>query len=208
MSYPKREINQILTGAIKQSHVNEWLMGCQSEWRIVPYQPQETTKFNYTCQNEVDRIYWSPQPNSKKWVVGIQNIKDSKVVAYVSFSLFHSTVEGIRDNMLYIHKACTDNQYEGRGLNKMLHWVLIQIVLSMGDIDYISAYVTHKTELYILKSLGGFELLRRERDLAEIEDEIMETHKVRANHILLIDDENVPKWEKVKQEIQNCERPK
>ena len=129
------------------------------------------------------------------------------IKSYISFSLFESNVNGQRDNMLYILKTCTDDNVQGLGLSKMLHWVLVKISVEM-NIDYISAYVTSNIERHILESLGGFQLLYSDKNLVAIIDEIMETHHMTSNHILVIGEENYDKWKNLEENIINCNRPK
>lgn len=212
--YTKDFIKSSLNTFIKHIGVNDWLLNCKSMWSVNSGFPTNPPNFEIkTCYEEFNKM-WSKTDTSSIWVLSIKSIDEPQINSYISFSIFNDEVDGIRDNAIYIIKSCTDISKRELGLSKLLHWLVIQFGLYLGNIDYIAAYVIDKTENYILLSLGSMSLVNIYNSLVideeygkEIKSEIFKRHNIRANSMIILDTPH-KSWDIIKNQIIRCQRPK
>ena len=217
--YTKDFIKSTLNNFIDTIDINTWLKNCNNNLVIKPYIPTQRPTFKTkSCSEEVNQL-WSDSKNSTTWVIGIepqpnQKQRQNQLISYISFRIFHDEVDGIRDNALYIVKTCTDKSSRKLGLSKILHWLVIQFALYLGDIDYIAAYVTDYIENQILLSFGSMSLVNifnslniNEQDGKDIKDEIFTRHNIVVNSIIVLGNDD-SRLDQIKNEIITCLRPK
>ena len=189
---------------IEQRRINEFLDACGTNMMIREWTPISPEQLQDYVNPKCLQRYVEPGLNTK--VVAVVDKTTNEPVSFLSYQFIWTEDEttGEADNTVFIKYSCTENNYTGRGLSKLLHYLVILYAMTQQMMS-ATAYVIDPTEEVIFKSFGGTPLSQQDVD----ENGLLEQFKVPINYIIPFDNTvELPRQiGLIAAQIQECERP-